>query len=204
MINYGFEFEKRGQSPALIEQTHGNTAVLAWHENPPPNPLPIADAIYISKPDYPIYIFTADCLPVLMHGSSPDDPIAAIHCGWRGALAQIVTKTRDAIKIPPERLRAILGPCIRACCFEVKSDFIEAFQTRGYSINRYLDRRNLKDYFDLSRWVIDTQLANISPTGITQDGRCTVCHADRMPSFRRDKTTDPRIRAWICKTSPTP
>ena len=50
------------------------------------------DALVTDQPGVTVAVRTADCVPVLVH-----DPrrrvVAAIHAGWRGAVAGIVSKT---------------------------------------------------------------------------------------------------------------
>ena len=45
---------------------------------------------------------------------------------------------------------------------------------------------------------IETQLASIPGARIdTSALRCTKCSQPRLPSFRRNQSTDPNLRAWI-------
>jgi hypothetical protein len=83
---------------------------------------------------------TADCLPVLLV-----DPrrraVAAVHAGWRGALARIVEKAAGEMRrvygSEPRSLLAVLGPSIRVCCYEVGKEVEEAFQGRFPHADRY-------------------------------------------------------------------
>jgi YfiH family protein len=69
-----------------------------------------------------VTVRTADCVPVLLH-----DPgrrvVAAIHAGWRGAVAGIVPKTVallvDRFGATVEGLRMAIGPSAGPCCYEV-------------------------------------------------------------------------------------
>jgi hypothetical protein len=72
----------------------------------------------------------ADCLPVLLA-----DPhrrvVAAVHAGWRGALARVIEKAvgdmRCAFGSNPQALIAALGPSIRACCYQVGDEVVQSF-----------------------------------------------------------------------------
>lgn len=83
---------------------------------------------------------TADCLPVLLV-----DPkhraVAAVHAGWRGALARIIEKAAGEMRrvygSEPQDLFAVLGPSIRVCCFEVGEEVEEAFQGRFPHADRF-------------------------------------------------------------------
>lgn len=69
-----------------------------------------------------VTVRTADCVPVLLH-----DPVrqvvAAIHAGWRGAVAGIVPKTvallASRFGTVPKDVRMAIGPSAGACCYEV-------------------------------------------------------------------------------------
>jgi purine-nucleoside/S-methyl-5'-thioadenosine phosphorylase / adenosine deaminase len=92
---------------------------------------PAGDALITDQPGILLSVLVADCLPVLLV-----DPqhraVAAIHAGWRGTLARIVEKTpsemRRIFRSRPESLLAVLGPSIRACCYEVGEEVVEAFR----------------------------------------------------------------------------
>ena len=62
--------------------------------------------------------------------------VAAVHAGWRGALARIIEKAvgdmRRAFGSDPEELIAALGPSIRACCYEVGEEVVGAFHGSFY------------------------------------------------------------------------
>jgi polyphenol oxidase len=72
---------------------------------------------------------TADCVPVLI-GDEKTRAFAAIHAGWRGTAASIVTKTIDLLcvefRTEARNLTAAIGPAA-VCNYEVGSDVINAF-----------------------------------------------------------------------------
>jgi YfiH family protein len=80
-----------------------------------------ADGLVTAEEELPLIIFTADCAPILLH-----DPvrgaIGAVHAGWRGTVLNIagdaVRTMRSALGCRPADIRAAIGPCISACCFE--------------------------------------------------------------------------------------
>lgn len=97
---------------------------------PCPSEAPAGDALLTAEPGVLLTIRIADCLPVLVV-----DPrrrvLAAVHAGWRGALARIIEKSvgdmRRAFGSDPSTLIAALGPSIRSCCYEVGEEVVEAF-----------------------------------------------------------------------------
>ena len=80
------------------------------------------DALVTDQPGVMVTVRTADCVPVLLH-----DPVqrvvAAVHAGWRGAVAGIVPKTVALLVsrfgATVERLRMAIGPSAGPCCYEV-------------------------------------------------------------------------------------
>jgi YfiH family protein len=94
---------------------------------------PPGDALLTDEPRILLSIRTADCLPILLV-----DPqrraIAAVHAGWRGALARIAEKAvgdmRREFYSRPDDLIAVIGPSIRRCCYEVQQDVVNAFEGR--------------------------------------------------------------------------
>jgi len=190
-LTYGFSIERKGLTPPLVKQVHGSQIVEI------PAPLRDGDGVLSRHGLEPIYVFTADCLPVLLASEDPQGPIAALHAGWRGARAGIVGKGIQALT-GSGPVHAILGPCILACCFEVKEDFIAAFtETRG-DISPFLEDRQGRWYFDLPRFVVERELSELAPALVHREAlECTFCSPRRLPSYRRNKETDPRIRSWI-------
>ncbi len=200
-LQFGFEAEAKGVTPAWFKQVHGaRVENLDGRELSPEAP-PEADAGVTRDTDQSIHVFTADCVPVLLWSDVGDRPIAAAHAGWRGTLAGVVRQTVRAMDVNPRTVRAILGPCIGLCCFEVKDDFIAAFANAGRPIEDYLLQRQDRTYCDLVSFIVDKELEALSSGAFdTTRVRCTVCSEPQLPSYRRNGQADPRIRSWIRKT----
>jgi YfiH family protein len=87
------------------------------------------DGLWTRRPDLPIGIVTADCVPILLEHAQ-GMARAALHAGWRGVFARIPEVFFRAL--PPELAdpgdwRVVLGPSIRACCYEVSSELTDSF-----------------------------------------------------------------------------
>ncbi len=104
----------------------GNPSTMAEHSSGAIS----GDALLCDHPGILLTIRVADCMPVLIV-----DPerrvIAAVHAGWRGALNRIISKTVGemlrAFDSAPGNLLAAIGPSIRACCYEVGQEVVDAF-----------------------------------------------------------------------------
>lgn len=89
---------------------------------------PVADAVWTDKPNQPLAVLTADCLPILL-ASKQGNLVAAIHAGWRGLAQGIIQHTLAALPEKSENLTAWIGPAISQEFFqvgvEVKQEFVE-------------------------------------------------------------------------------
>jgi polyphenol oxidase len=121
----------------------GCTPAQAGSDGPP-----CGDALVTDQPGVLLSVCTADCVPLLLV-----DParriIAAVHAGWRGSLERIAEKTvaemRRTFHSLPEDLLAAIGPSIRACCYEVGQEVVEAFCARFTRCADYFKRQSLGD-----------------------------------------------------------
>jgi hypothetical protein len=117
-----------GADPAALctlRQVHGRTArVVAAPECAARE----GDALVSRTPGLLLAVTTADCVPVLMVDPAAG-VAAAVHAGWRGAVAGVVTaavEAMSALGAEPARLTAALGPCIRQQSYEVDAPLRDA------------------------------------------------------------------------------
>jgi len=109
----------------LAYQLPGIEAPALLSTNPP-----AGDGLMTAETGILLTIRIADCLPLLLV-----DPrqrvVAAVHAGWRGARARVIEKAvgdmRRAFDSDPQELIAALGPSIRACCYDVGKEIVDAF-----------------------------------------------------------------------------
>ena len=137
---------------ALPRQTHSDHVLWVSQSGRPED----ADAVITDKPGLCVCIKTADCIPVLLW----DDRrrvVAAIHAGWRGTVARIVTKTISQMQSEGEDLHAIIGPGISQACFEVGDEVYERFLSEGFPMERIACRYPSSDG---ERWHLDLWEAN--------------------------------------------
>lgn len=87
---------------------------------------PVADAAVTSKPDTVLAILTADCLPVVFVSDAGDE-VGAAHAGWPGLSAGILEATVAAMRTPPERLIAWIGPAAGPARYEIGAEVRDRF-----------------------------------------------------------------------------
>ena len=178
---------------------------------------PAGDALITAAAGLLLTVRTADCLPVLLV-----DParrvVAAVHAGWRGALERVIEKAvgdlRLAFGSDPQQLLAVLGPSIRACCYEVGEEVVEAFHGRFATAGLFFrtvphrpeaptDRHVIPflsahppghapeqvpaTHLDLVA-VAEHQLtsAGVTPSRISVADYCTACRTDLFFSHRKE------------------
>ena len=148
-----------------------------------------ADGLVTDRPGLPLFCFIADCTPALL-----EDPkhgvIAAVHCGWRSSVADIlgvaVEKMR-ALGAEPSEIRAALGPALGRCCFETDGDVPAAIGTwLGGETGGLWDRReNGKYYVDLRAATARRLLQlGLRAEHIDVSAECTRCLHDKYWSHR--------------------
>lgn len=203
-IDYGFAVERKGNSQGWVKQVH--FADFLEVTDPQATPLATipADAVLTSLKQKEIYVYTADCLPVLLAGETRQGhaTVAAIHSGWRGTMRGIVPKVLAAWPAPIDKTRVFIGPALGPCHFEVKNDFVEEFGSHYPQVSEYLVRESGKMVFRMTDFVCAEQLGALPAKNIDRSANvCTFCGKNsdggELPSYRRNKGTDPQLRGWI-------
>ena len=145
-----------------------------------------ADGIVTAERGLPLFCFTADCIPVLLCDGERN-AAAAVHCGWRSSVLDILSSTIDAmlsLGARRENIFAALGPSIGKCCFETDDDVPAAvFDYIGE--NEACAKKGEK-YF------VDLRLANkirlmqlgIKEENIDLSSECTFCLPGKYYSHR--------------------
>lgn len=104
---------------ATVHQVHGAVTVVADR----PGPLGDADAIVTTTPALRIAVRVADCAPIALLA---DGVVGVVHAGWRGLAAGVIPATLDAMReLGAGDIRAVLGPCIHAECYEFGVDELD-------------------------------------------------------------------------------
>lgn len=190
------ELLRRGRLPAAphwLRQVHG-TGVLRFDAPAAAGVAidgePEADAAVTSVPGVVLAILTADCLPVVFAADDGSE-VGAAHAGWRGLASGALEATVAAMRTPPSRLLAWLGPAAGPAAYEVGSEVREAFTApdpgaaEAFAATRPGHWR--VDLFALARRRL--QAAGLAAEAIHGGGLCTIGDASRFYSHRRDSRT---------------
>lgn len=150
--------------------------------------VPVADAALAREPGTACAIMTADCLPVLFCAAD-GRIVGAAHAGWRGLLAGVLEATVAAMKVPPQQVRAWLGPAIGPDSFEVGGEVHAAFVARDpASASCFRPLPNGKWLADLHA-LARLRLAGVGVIDVAGGEACTFRDAERYFSYRRDGVT---------------
>ena len=177
------------------KQVHGNIVRVASRIDcrHPYDPIPYeADGLVTNEKNLPLIAFTADCIPMLL--SDPiDGVIAAVHCGWRSTVSDIVGNAIDAMcRLDAElkNIRAAIGPGIGFCCFETGPEIPEAivsFLGKNSAASFFYPKTNVAGKFMVDlKGVNRTRLLQkgIPAENITVSDECTVCSSQKYWSHR--------------------
>jgi YfiH family protein len=142
------------------------------------------DALVTRDPGIAVAARTADCVPVLV-GHPPSGDVAAVHAGWRGAVAGVVPNALRVLGHEPVELVIAIGPHIRVGAFEIGEEVAREMERAGG--NGVVARREgQKPHGDLAA-LIRAQLLRVGvPTASIDDvGGCTYSDAAHFFSHRR-------------------
>jgi YfiH family protein len=151
------------------------------------------DALITNQPEVLLTVRTADCVPVLVH-----DPVrkvvAAIHAGWRGAVAGIVPRTLSMMRrrfgSEPRSVLVGIGPSVGPCCYEVDEPVLarlrESFADWRMVVREAGPGKALLDLRALVQR--QAQAHGVAEESIKAVNVCTVCHPAIFYSYRREGT----------------
>jgi YfiH family protein len=173
--------DSQGLHPADLAtagQVHG-TSIRSVRR---PGHEPGCDALLTLTPGLTLAVATADCMSLLY---AIPGAVAAAHAGWRGTAAGLPAATLNALctaaGAPAAAARVALGPCIRACCYEVGPEVARHFPA---SAVRAVDGHLHLDLPGVAR--LQLLEAGLPPDAFEDTGACTACERDWYFSHRRD------------------
>ncbi|GHV83945.1 hypothetical protein AGMMS50212_12850 [Spirochaetia bacterium] len=155
-----------------------------------------ADGLITNDKSSALSVTVADCLPVFLFDTA-QGVFSVLHSGWKGTgiAHNAISLMNEKFGTQAEDVAAILGPCIRACCYKVDSGRALVFENEfgnsdfSYPLGEVIKKTQREDGdFD---WYIDMQAANahiLAKDGIRNIRYCKNCTFTdtRLGSFRRE------------------
>lgn len=216
------KLDSKGLWPLItVRQIHSDVihCVDAVLDHPP-----VGDGLITATPGLLLAIQTADCLPVILVDTR-HHAVGVFHAGWRGTVKRIVekgvgemfrcfgTRARD--------LKAVIGPGIQGCCYEVGQEVRIKFESQfpyAASLFRELKESDpVREKYPLlfltarapghselpAKMFLDLVEANrqqllaagVSRKNIEASPLCTNCHPDLLFSYRAEKGKTGRMMA---------
>jgi YfiH family protein len=137
-------------------------------------PVPGVDALVTTDPDVGLIVLVADCVPVLL--AVPGSGVAAVHAGREGVAGGVVGAASSVLAAEtgaaPEEVRAIVGPAVGPCCYEVpralQLDVVSRVGSAGATTSWGAPSLDLPG-------VVRAQLLAAGVADVERVGGCTVC-----------------------------
>ena len=148
------------------------------------------DGIITNKPNIPLMVMVADCIPVLLY-DRVKKVIGAVHAGRNGTFKSIskkaVTIMKEEFDSNPKDIVVSLGASIKSCCYEVGKDLADiAVKSFG---DKYVIKRGESFYLDLQTLNLDQlKSVGVKEENIEISPVCTCCDKNYF-SYRRDGVT---------------
>lgn len=176
----------------------------------------VGDGLITRTPNLLLAIQTADCLPVILVDAKQKSA-GVFHAGWRGTVKRIVEKgvgeMRRYFGTLPRNIKAVIGPGVHACCYEVGSEVRQQFESQfsyaGDLFHEVKESDPVREKYPLlfltarapghgelpSKIFLDLVEANrrqlisagVLRKNISASKLCTSCHPELLFSYRAEK-----------------
>jgi YfiH family protein len=177
----------------LAAQVHGARVEVVDGEDGGARSILGTDALATDATGQAIMTFHADCYPVLFFDLTRG-VVAAAHAGWRGLASGVLEATIEAMRTPPAKLYAWLGPAIGPRVYEVGEDVRVAI---GEPRDAFMPTRPGHWLLDLYAVARD-RLSRHGVARIYGGGYCTFSERERFFSYRRDRGQRRMVAAiWL-------
>lgn len=174
-----------------LRQVHGDAVVTVTE--PGAGAGAKADASVTPESGAVLAVLTADCAPVAL--VSPDGVVGAVHAGWRGLVGGVIERAVAVARgLGATELRAVLGPCIHAECYEFGAGDLDAVAAKlGDGVRAVTsDGRPALD--------VPTAVAvALKHAGVTELGDvdvCTACSGDYFSWRARQEVARQAMVIW--------
>ena len=177
---------------AARRQTHSRDVLAVDPLSPPPrfSDAPPGDGLASSDGSVFLSVTVADCLPVYLL-DTVSGAFAVLHSGWKGTgiAAEALSLMRERWGTRAASVAAVLGPCIRGCCYEVDAQRASAFDAEFGGPGESPLGPVVREFE--GRFFIDLQAANarlLAAAGVEHLAVCQDCtfEDERLGSYRRE------------------
>ena len=178
-LKYNYDYRKL----ISMNQTHGNNVQIVSSKSP--KIIDDCDGLITNEKDLPLMVMVADCIPILLHDEKRG-VIAALHAGRNSTFLKIVevaiNKMKKEFDCNPCDIKALMGPSIQKCCYEVSDDLINIVETSFGK--EYVDGKNI-NLQDINKSILIKNGVN----KIINSDICTKCTSKVYYSYRKNPKT---------------
>jgi YfiH family protein len=185
-------FRSLGLDPARVyacTQVHSRDVLEAGRKIP--NSGPRADGLISRDREVTLSVTVADCLPVFLYDTEKGG-LALVHSGWKGTgiALNALRLMEERWRTRPEDVAAVLGPCIRRCCYCVDRERARLFDAEfggpggEFPLGPAVSESGGRFFLDLQA-ANARLLAGAGVRNIAVCGDCTFTD-ERLGSFRRE------------------
>lgn len=148
------------------------------------------DALLTKQSDLILFATYADCIPLYYYDQGPG-VIGLAHAGWRGIIKKLpmamILDATDRLFSSPKTLKAIIGPSIQNCCYQVGAEVAGLFR-RSHVIEDSVEERDGEFYVNLQKACFNQlTIAGVLPYNIQISPHCTACCSNLFFSHRLSK-----------------
>ncbi len=174
-----------------LNQVHGGEVVTV--DRPGDRAGVSADAAVTATAGVVVAVHTADCAPLALLAPGA---VGVVHAGWRGLAAGIVANAVDALRrLSSGPISAVLGPCIRAECYEFGRVDLDVLASRfGEDVRSVSDRGT--PALDLPA-TVRIALARSGVDSMRDVGCCTSCSSRHWSHRARGDLGRQALVAWL-------
>ena len=179
--NLAKKYSYKNENLLYMNQIHSDNIVIVDEKSP--KLIDSCDAIITNRKNLQLMVMVADCIPIIVFDEKKG-VIAAIHAGRNSTFMQITKKTAklfiEKFNSNPKDIKAILGPSIQKCCYEVSIEMAKIVE-KSFGKD-FVKERNI----DL-QGINKAQLNSLGVEDIKVSDICTKCDGFDYFSYREDK-----------------
>jgi YfiH family protein len=176
----GFAPERLVTTPMV----HGKNVLVVDRSTAPDALSCRADILVTREPGWLLMLRLADCVPILLSDEAAG-VVGVAQAGWRGTAIGVASGAVQAVAdlgADPGGLRAVVGPSIGPCCFEVGEEVVAAFPDADSAHAIGPRGRSHLDLWELNRRQLVA--AGVPAEQIEIAGTCTRCNPTTYFSHR--------------------
>jgi len=187
--NFVMQNQVHGNNVKIISAKHKGKGVYKHS-----NTIQDNDAMITNIPGICLFLFAADCVPILFYDKKKE-VIGAAHSGWQGTIKKIAQKTvlkmREVYQSSISDIIVGIGPSISVKNYEIGENVLKEGEKTFGTIENYFQLNKSTDKYHFDLWHANKQQlidVGIKPENIEISEMCTFDNSDFFFSARKKNT----------------